>query len=240
MNLKDKLTIVIPCKNEENYIGRTLKSIISQENIEGIHIIIADGNSTDRTRNIIRYYQSRFAHKVNIEIIDGGSVSEGRNKGSELVTTKYVLFMDSDVILMNKNVINKTIYEMYHYRLDLLTCKTTSYGNDIRTWLSFMLFNIINLISSIKRPFAVGTYFLTKRDKFRMLGGFDETILHSEDYVLSGKYDVKKFRISNHHIGQDDRRFKKMGYFGMVKLIIKGFLNRNNPEFFKKDINYWN
>jgi hypothetical protein len=62
---------------------------------------------------------------------------------------------------------------------------------------------------------------------------------HSEDYCLSKKYNPKKFTISEHYVGQDDRRFKKMGYFGMIKLLIKSFLNRNNPEYFKKDIGYW-
>ena len=89
-------------------------------------------------------------------------------------------------------------------------------------------------------PFAIGTYFFTRKDMFEKYGMFDETLNNSEDYALSKHYHPKRFRISKHFIGQDDRRFKKIGYIGMVVLIIKGFINRNNLEFFKKDIGYWN
>jgi hypothetical protein len=147
--------------------------------------------------------------------------------------------MDADVILTDRNLINHTLFEMYHYKLDLLTCKVKSHGNNIRTKLIFKLFNIVNKIISKKTPFAVGMYFLTKRDVFRYLGGFDEKMEHSEDYFLSKKYNPKKFRISSKFIGQDDRRFKKMGYFGMIKLCITNFINRNNYQHFLKDVNYW-
>jgi len=30
-----------------------------------------------------------------------------------------------------------------------------------------------------------------------------------------------------------------MGYLGMVKLLIKSFINRDNKDFFKKDVGYW-
>jgi hypothetical protein len=82
-------------------------------------------------------------------------------------------------------------------------------------------------------PFAVGAYFLTRRDKFEELGGFPAKYATSEDFFLSKKYDVKKFKLINHYFGQDSRRFQTMGYFGMAWYIIKNFWNRNNEE-------YWN
>ena len=48
MKLSDKITIVIPCKNEENYIHHLLDSLRNQ-NIDDTRIIIADC-STDNTR----------------------------------------------------------------------------------------------------------------------------------------------------------------------------------------------
>ena len=32
---------------------------------------------------------------------------------------------------------------------------------------------------------------------------------------------------------------KKMGYFKMIKLLLNNYRNRNNIEYFKKDIGYW-
>jgi len=98
---------------------------------------------------------------------------------------------------------------------------------------------LVNNIISKKTPFAVGTFFLTTKSSFFYHGQFDETLQHSEDYCLSKKYKPSEFRIINHYIGQDDRRFKKMGYTGMIKLLIKSFRNRNNINFFRNDVGYW-
>ncbi len=238
-NIKEKLTIVIPCYNEEKYLKKTVDSIYRQVLVEGVRIIIADNHSTDRTRGIINNLTNMYSDRLKIEMIDGGSVSVGRNTGSELVSTEYILFVDADVKIFDTRTIQDTLEEMHDNKLDLLTCKLKSTVPFIKTKLIFSSFNLINLLLSKVTPFAVGTYFMTRTDKFRELGKFDESLHHSEDYCLSKKYNPKKFKISEHYVGQDDRRFNKMGYFGMIKLIIRSFLNRNNPEYFKKDIGYW-
>jgi GT2 family glycosyltransferase len=92
----------------------------------------------------------------------------------------------------------------------------------------------------MKETFSTGTYMAVRTSVFRDLGGFDETLNHSEDYFFSRKIPKERFRILNCKIGQDDRRFKKMGYYGMLKMIINNFINKNNVEYFKKDIGYWN
>jgi hypothetical protein len=90
-------------------------------------------------------------------------------------------------------------------------------------------------------PFAVGAFMLTRKDRFEEYGGFPEQLGTSEDYFLSKKYSPRKFRIIRHHLGQDSRRFKKMGYLGMAKYLVKNFVNRNNQAYWgKSDHNrYW-
>lgn len=239
MNIKDKLTIVIPCKNEEKYIERTISSIVEQYGINGTKVIIADAKSTDNTRNILYHLKYIYKDIINIEVIYGGKVAYGRNKGSDLVTTKYILFLDADVVLLNKDIINNSVYRMQHEHLHLLTCKIKSIGKDIRTSLVFNIFNPLNKIISIKTPFAIGTFFLTRTDEFRKRNKFDETLQHSEDYALSKTYNPRKFKISKYYVGQDDRRFKKMGYLGMLKLVILNFIHRDNPDHYRKDVKYW-
>ena len=51
------LSIVIPCKNEEDNIQRTLSSIEHQDfNMKVVSVFIADADSTDRTRKIIHTF----------------------------------------------------------------------------------------------------------------------------------------------------------------------------------------
>jgi glycosyltransferase involved in cell wall biosynthesis len=101
--IKDLLTIVIPCKNEMELIDLTLSLINKQEDISGTRVIIAD-SSDDSTRDIIL---SGGHDNLNITIIDGGYPSVARNKGSELSTTPYILFLDADIFLIDNTTIKE-------------------------------------------------------------------------------------------------------------------------------------
>ena len=236
MQLSDKVTIVIPCKNEEDYIWHLLMHLRYQM-IGNTKIIIADC-STDSTRDIIEYHKG----SLNIKIIDGGPVSFAKNRGAELVTTPYILFIDADVRFFNVNTIRDAVAEMESRDLDLIGLNIKCYDNDIRAMIGFTLFNIINHTLKYFSPFAVGAFMLTRRDRFEEFGGFPEKTATSEDYFLSRMYSPKKFKIVNHYFGQDSRRFKKMGYFGMATYLIKNFINRNNKVYWdnQDSSKYWN
>jgi glycosyltransferase involved in cell wall biosynthesis len=224
-DLAEKITIVVPCKNEENYIYHLLEDLSKQECIGQTRIIIADC-STDNTRRVIEENKG----SLNVEIIEGGPVSIAKNNGASLVTTPYILFIDSDVRFFSSHVILDAVNELRVNDLDLVGLNIKCYDNDLRAAFGFMLFNIINKIMSKWVPFAVGAFMLTKRCKFEEFGGFPCKYETSEDFFLSKKYDPRKFRIINHYFGQDSRRFKKMGYFGMAAYLINNFINRNNEK----------
>lgn len=236
MNLSEKITIVVPCKNEELYIPHLLQHLAVQVGIDKTRIIIADC-STDKTREAIQKHKSF----LNVEVIEGGPVSIAKNNGARLVTTPYILFIDSDVRFFDNNVIVDCVRELENNNLDLIGLYAKCYDNDIRAKIGFMIFNVINNIMKHWVPFAVGAFFLTRRDKFEELGCFPAKYETSEDFFLSKKYDVKKFKLVKHYFGQDSRRFQKMGYFGMAWYLIKNFWNRNNEKYWNSIdySNYW-
>jgi len=235
MKISDTITIVVPCKNEEDYIHHLLDSLRSQ-NIGDTRIIIADC-STDNTRQVIKDNST----SLNIEIIEGGPVSIAKNNGAKLVTTPYILFIDADVRFFKNNVISDAVNKIDSMNLDLVGLNIKCYDKDPRAMLGFTIFNTINHTLKFFSPFAVGAFMLTRRDKFEEYGGFPEKFATSEDYFLSRKYSPKKFRIVKHHFGQDSRRFKKMGYLGMAKYLVKNFVNRNNKQYWDKldGSKYW-
>ena len=236
MNLSNKITIVVPCKNEENYIHHLLDALRLQD-IGDTKVIIADC-STDNTRQVIKDNSS----SLNVEIIEGGPVSFAKNSGAKLVTTPYILFIDADVRFFKPTVIKDAVNKLESKNLDLVGLNIKSYDKDIRAIIGFTLFNIINHILKFFSPFAIGAFMLTRRDKFEEFGGFPEKTVTSEDYFLSRMYSPKKFRILNHYFGQDSRRFKKMGYFGMGYYLIRNFTNRNNKAYWDNldSSKYWN
>ena len=233
--ISDKITIVVPCKNEENYIHHLLDSL-REQHIDNTRIIIADC-STDNTRQVIQ----DNSRGLNVEIIQGGPVSTAKNNGAQLVTTPYILFIDADVRFFKDNVIQDAVNMIERKNLDLIGLNIKCYDRDLRAKIGFIAFNLINHVLKYVSPFAVGAFMLTRRDRFEEYGGFPEQFATSEDFFLSRKYSPKKFRIIRHHFGQDSRRFKKMGYMGMAKYLVKNFVNRNNKAYWDSldSTRYW-
>jgi len=234
--ISNKITIVVPCKNEENYIHHLLDSLRGQD-IGDTRVIIADC-STDNTRQVIQATKGN----LNVEIIDGGPVSIAKNNGARLVTTPYILFIDADVRFFKPTVIRDSVNLIERKNLDLIGLNIKCYDRDMRAKIGFTAFNLINHTLKFFSPFAVGAFMLTRKDKFEEYGGFPENLLTSEDYFLSKKYSPRKFKIIRHHFGQDSRRFKKMGYLGMGKYLVKNFVNRNNKAYWNslEHNKYWN
>ena len=233
--ISNLITIVVPCKNEQNYINHLLDALREQM-IGDTRIIIADC-STDSTREVIQATKGT----LNVEIIEGGPVSQAKNNGAKLVTTPYILFIDADVRFFKPKVIQDAVDLIDTKNLDLVGLNIKCYDRDLRAKIGFTAFNLINNVLKHVSPFAVGAFMLTRRNRFEQLGGFPEQMSTSEDFFLSRKYSPSKFRIIRHHFGQDSRRFKKMGYMGMATYLIKNYINRNNKAYWDKLDNsrYW-
>jgi glycosyltransferase involved in cell wall biosynthesis len=233
--IPDKIfTIIIPCKNEETYIYNTLKSISTQYGVRTLKVIISDAYSTDNTVYEIHRAISDFTN-LDIFIINGGGVSYGRNNGAKYSTTPFLVFMDADAILLNNDILWETYNQLGSY--DLITLNHKSTTNNILDNIIWKFFNFIRYYMT--ETFSTGCFFTISKNKFNELGQFDETVTQSEDYLLSKKIPKNKFKILNRYVGQDDRRFKKMGYYSFIKLVILNYWNTNNISWFRQDMKYW-
>jgi glycosyltransferase involved in cell wall biosynthesis len=238
MSLKDKITIVVPSKNEQDYIGHLLDDLAKQVSQE-VQIIIADA-SKDNTRKVIATKKQQ--HGLKIKVVQGGPVSEAKNNGAFYAQTPYLLFIDADVRFFSHREILDSVEIFEKHNLDLLGLRVKCYDGDIRAQIGFMIFNFVNRLLQHFVPFAVGAFMLTRKDRFEQLGGFPCRYVTSEDFFLSKMYSPKKFKLAKHFFGQDSRRFKKMGYLGMAWYLIKNFANRNNHEYWQNidARKYWN
>ena len=99
MNTNPKISIIVPIYNIENYLSETLNSILKQSMIEEMEVLMIDDGSTDNSRYIIEEYALDYDnfyayHKSN----EGPSIA--RNMGIELAKGEYVMFLDSDDIIL--------------------------------------------------------------------------------------------------------------------------------------------
>lgn len=113
-----KISIIIPVYNKEKYILRILRSIQNQS-LKDIEIIFTDDNSKDNSVNIIEKYQTEdpriklIKHNKNIGTLIN------RNDGAINSKGKYLLFIDSDDLLLN-DILNKTYIMISEKNLDIL------------------------------------------------------------------------------------------------------------------------
>jgi len=231
------LTIVIPCKNEERYIKDLLFGL-AEQNIGKAKIYLADADSTDDTKLLAETYA--FELGLNLTIIKGGLPARGRNNGARFAKTPYLLFLDADVTFTHQQAIEEALDNIYNKPIDMVGTTPKYRGElDLRAWLLFRLNRITAWYLSKTHPFAIGGFTLVKTDTFKRLGGYDEKATQAEDWLLSRQIPCWRFKLIPDLITQDNRRFKKYGYFRMIKLMWKNWKNRNNREYFLQDAGYW-
>ncbi len=95
---KNRISIIIPVYNAEDYLDRCLDSVLDQS-FMSFEVILVDDGSNDSSPLICDRYSatdSRFRtiHKKN------GGVSSARNAGMNLAKGEYLMFMDADDALL--------------------------------------------------------------------------------------------------------------------------------------------
>ena len=237
MNTPSELTIVIPAKNEAKLIPRLLSSLCLQDypRISTTKVYLADANSTDGTPEITR----GFKPWLDIEVIAGGFPSVGRNAGARRATTPYVLFIDADMELADRTLIRRSLELMERKGLQLLTTNIHCPSGSRWDRACYAGTNFMQQLSRLGKPFSTGMYMLWDRASFNALGGFHEQVLWAEDYLLSQKVRLGKFRVLPGEILTTNRRFQKMGHFALVRLFLKTALNTFNESYYLRDHKYW-
>jgi glycosyltransferase involved in cell wall biosynthesis len=230
----NQFTIVIPCKNEGINIYDCLGFICRQKGVKNTRVIVADNSDDKESLEWLYKAQIDYKYSIKIEVIKGGYPAKARLEGSKLVDTPYILFLDADIMLLAKNILEV----ISDFKGDLLTVPfITEKGWN---WV-FRIFDLFqNLSVKLGTPFAVGGFQYWNTQTYWELGGYKEDELFAEDYSLSSKVKPKKFFIfETKGVFTSARRFKKKGIGYMFWIMIKSYINRNNPEFFKHHHNYW-
>ncbi len=92
-----KVSVVVPMYQVEDYLPKAIDSLVSQT-LQDLQIILVNDGSPDRCGEIAEQYAKQdkritVLHKTN------GGLSDARNAGMQLATSKYIYFFDSDDFL---------------------------------------------------------------------------------------------------------------------------------------------
>jgi len=109
------ISIIIPIYNEERYIATCLDSVLESDYPkEQMEILLIDGMSTDRTREIVRHYQEKY---LLIRLIENPEkiVPIAMNIGIKEAKGEYIIRLDAHASYP-KNYFTKLI--AWHQKLD--------------------------------------------------------------------------------------------------------------------------
>lgn len=99
------ISIITVTFRAESLLEGTIQSVLAQD-YPAIEFIIVDGGSTDGTLEIARKYQSKIAKLISEP--DKG-IYDAMNKGIQLATGEYVVFMNAGDSFYNNQVLSKAM-----------------------------------------------------------------------------------------------------------------------------------
>jgi len=147
---QDKVSILIPVRDEEENIFHLLESIKNQD-YANYEVIILDDHSRDHTYSIVEKF---CINNPLFKIVKGKELPSGWlgknfacHQLSEIATGKYLLFVDADESL-RRGLINSLIFRMELNKLSLLSVFTNQQMLTIgeRLTVPLMHFILLNLL----------------------------------------------------------------------------------------------
>ena len=117
------ISVVIPVYNQERFIRECLDSLFPQCT-EEVEVILVNDGSKDKSGEICRDYISRSS--VNAKLIDqenSGSL-KSRMRGISHAAGEYILFMDSDDLLLD-GALEELLGTLHEKRYDMLLFNAT-------------------------------------------------------------------------------------------------------------------
>ena len=188
------LSIILPCRNEEDYISKCLESILDRERpYAAIELLVVDGMSTDRTREIVRAYAKEHPF---IRLLDNpkGIVPTGMNIGIKAAKGEIIMRLDAHTTYA-KGYFMKSIKYLFDYQADNVgglfitqPGADTIQGHAIAMALSH-IFGVGNSHFRLgsEKPREVDTvpFGCYHRDVFTKIGGYNEHLVRNQDIELN-------------------------------------------------------
>ena len=211
-----KLSVVIPAYNEEAYLPKTLSFLNeSLSAISDAEVIVVDNESTDSTRRMAAGYSARIVDEPEHNI---GKV---RNTGGESASGDVIVFLDADTIV-RPGLFEKIVQVMSDKKC-LGGSVKVEYETANRGWVRLFMKSWLFWARFTKM--RQGALQFCRKDIFRKLGGYDDTIYVGEDIEFHWRLD----KYAQEHGGftafievprvlTSSRRWDKMG----VKMLFIG------------------
>ena len=230
---KNFFSVVVPARNEEKYISKTLESLRAMNYPKNRYeIIVVESGSNDRTYSIALKFRSSL---IKVYHLERRGVSVGRNYGATKSSKKcdWLIFFDADCIPDENFLSDINNFLIKHPRKSFYagTTKIVPLEDNFKIKVFLELYSI--WLRIFRASFAMQ---LIRRDLFEKVK-YDENLRLGEDYVILRelrKYG-KFFFLSSTKLKTSIRRFEHQG---IVKTLFFWIMGSILPRRIKKNIEY--
>jgi len=194
-----KVSIVLPARNEEEFIGRCLDSLIDQD-YSNYEIIVIDDSSDDSTSKIISEYAKKNSKIIPVSARTKPDGWMGKNwacmEGYKKATGGILLFTDADT-KHSQNVISLAVSHLLSFDLDALSAIPKMRAIDFWTKITLPMISVFlhTRFSALrvndpskKTAYFFGSFFIIRRKTYESVG-MHESVKHEiiEDGALGKK-----------------------------------------------------
>lgn len=189
------VSVIVPCFNEAGTIRLLLDAIAAQTcPLDALEVLIADGRSTDATRETIRLWSS--AHpQLNVKIVDNPErgIPSALNRAIEAASGEFVVRLDAHCV-PNPDYIERCV-------ANLREGKAKNVGGRWDIQPGGKSWQARSIVAAVSSPIGVGDakyryseeagfvdtvpFGAYRRETLEELGGYDESLLTNEDYDLN-------------------------------------------------------
>jgi len=190
------VSVVIPCLNEERFIAKTLNNLADQYDPQRYEIIIVDGLSKDRTREIITEFCQRRPD-ISVTLIDNpaGRIPAALNLGIQAARGEIIARLDAHAVA-SPGYIRRSVEVLRQEGVGVvgMPCNVCA-GADSLTAKAIAM--------AVSHPFGIGdakyrlgrsttqeavdtvAFASFRKELWREVGGFDERLSANEDYEFN-------------------------------------------------------
>jgi chlorobactene glucosyltransferase len=202
-----RVSIIIPARNEEQYISRCLKSLLRQKHVT-YEVIAVNDSSTDNTLNIMRNLSKEDSRLIVVNAPPKPEDWVGKNwacyQGYINSTGEFFLFTDADTV-HSPEALSSALASMLKEKLDAISAVPKLSCKDIITRVTLPILSVF--LHSRYSPVRVndpktrvgyffGSFYLIKRTTYEFVGTH-ESVRHElvEDGALGHKVKEMNFKL---------------------------------------------
>lgn len=200
------VSVVVPCFNEERFIAATLEGLARQYEPGRFEIVVVDGRSTDRTREVVTEFAARRP-EVSVRLVDNSArdIPAALNLGIGAARGEVIARMDAHSV-PSANYVRRCVELLGEDRAEVVGMPWRIRGGaETETARAVAL--------AVAHPFGIGDakyrvpesaaaglvdtvpFGVFRKELWRALGGFDEGLLANEDYDFNYRVRARGGRV---------------------------------------------